>query len=60
MSYEAVYASLERCKQAAAENRLDHESLIEAVEQLVVVLQSDLAQIKVAVGHTASLLEKND
>lgn len=60
MSYDAVYASLERCKLAAAEDRLDHASLIEALEQLVVMLETDFTQIKVAIGHTANLLEHGD
>ena len=58
MSYDTVYACLERCKRASSEDRVDFSSLIEALEQLVVVLESDLTQIKVALSHNASLLEK--
>ena len=59
MSYDSIYASLERCRRAAADNRFDQSSLIEAIEQLVVMLETDLTQIKVALGHTATLLERN-
>lgn len=60
MSYDAVYACLERCKQATTHDEVDFRSLIEALEQLVVVLESDLTQIKVALGHNARLLEQRD
>lgn len=60
MSYDAVYASLDRCKRAAAEDRIDQASLIEAIEQLVVMLETDFTQIKVAIGHTATLLERHE
>ena len=60
MSYDAVYACLERCKQATTQDEVDFRSLIEALEQLVVVLESDLTQIKVALGHNARLLEQRD
>jgi hypothetical protein len=59
MSYDAIHASLERCRLAAADNRIDHASLIEAIEQLVVMLETDLTQIKVALGHTATLLDRH-
>ena len=60
MSYQDLYASLEKCRQAAAEDRFDKPSLIDAIEQLVVVLESDLTQIKVALGHAATLLEERE
>jgi hypothetical protein len=60
MSYDAVYACLERCKQATTHDEVDFSSLIEALEQLVAVLESDLTQIKVALGHNARLLEQRD
>ena len=58
MSYDDVLVSLKRCKATARQESFDRESLIEALEQLVVVLESDLTQIKVALSHNASLLEK--
>jgi hypothetical protein len=58
MSYDSVYACLERCKQATTADRLDTASLIEAIRQLVVMLETDLTQIKVAIGHTATLLDE--
>jgi hypothetical protein len=58
MSYDAIYASLERCKQAATEDSLDYQSLIEAIELLVAMLETDLTQIKMALSHNAMLLEK--
>ena len=58
MSYDDVLVSLKRCKATAQQESFDRESLIEALEQLVVVLESDLTQIKVALSPNASLLEK--
>lgn len=60
MSYDTVYACLERCKRATSEDRVDLRSLIEALEQLVVVLESDITQIKVALSHNAALIERRN
>jgi hypothetical protein len=59
MPYDAVFDCLERCRQAAAKNEVDQNSLIEALEQLVAVLEADLTQIKVALAHNARLLEQH-
>jgi hypothetical protein len=57
MSYESVREQLIRAKAAARDGTQDFESLIEALEQLTQALESDLTQIKVALGHMAGLLE---
>lgn len=59
MSYESVREHLVRAKTAAREGAQDFESLIEALEQLSQALESDLTQIKVAIGHVAGLLEQS-
>lgn len=57
MSYESVREQLTRAKTAAQNGSQDLESLVAALEQLAEALESDLTQIKVALGHVAGLLE---
>lgn len=59
MSYDAIYASLERCKQTSTQDNIDYQSLIEAIELLVGMLETDLTQIKMALSHNATLLERH-
>lgn len=49
-----------RCRSAARSGRGDTEDLIQALEQLMIALEADLAQIKGALGHVAYLLQKGD
>jgi hypothetical protein len=58
MSYDAIHASLQKCKRAANDDQVDLASLIESLEMLVVLLESEFTQLKAAVGHTATLIEK--
>jgi hypothetical protein len=58
MSYELVYAYLERCEQLTSEDRVHYESLVQAVKQRVGMREPDAAQVVMAVGHNATLLEK--
>jgi len=60
MSYQSVREHLARCKRAAQQGTPDHESLAEAFEHLVTALESDLTQLKVALGHVARLVDKPD
>lgn len=60
MSYESVREHLARCRSAARSGRGDTEDLIQALEQLMIALEADLAQIKGALGHVAYLLQKGD
>lgn len=58
MSYESVREHLARCRRAAQRGGADNEDLIQALEQLTTALESDLTQIKGALGHVAFLLEE--
>ena len=57
MSYEAVQQFLARCLEDDSVLSANERLLIESLRQLTGVLESDLTQIKVALGHVARLLE---
>jgi hypothetical protein len=59
MSYEAIRDRLNRHRDqpAATEFTENEKLLLDALQQLTTVLESDLTQIKVALGHVARLLE---
>ena len=58
MSYEAIRDRLNRQREQNENGFSDNEKLlIDAIQQLTVVLESDLTQIKVALAHVARLLE---
>ncbi len=59
MSYEAIRERLARGKEQHAALSETELLLIEAMRQLTIALESDLTQIKVALGHVASLLESH-
>jgi hypothetical protein len=58
-SYEAIRDRLDRHRDqpAGAEFTENEKLLLDALRQLTTVLESDLTQIKVALGHMARLLE---
>jgi hypothetical protein len=58
-SYEAIRDGLDRHREqpSAAEFTENEKLLLDALRQLTTVLESDLTQIKVALGHVARLLE---
>jgi flagellar motor switch protein FliM len=57
MSYEVIRQRLARCLEEDNQFSKNEKMLIEALHQLTIVLESDLTQIKVALGHIARLLE---
>jgi flagellar motor switch protein FliM len=59
MSYEAIREKLRRSKEQLGEKEFSEgdKLLLSAVQQLTIALESDLTQIKVALGHVARLLE---
>ena len=57
MSYDVIRQRLARYIEEDHEFSKNEKLLIEALHQLTIVLQSDLTQIKVALGHVARLLE---
>jgi hypothetical protein len=59
MSYEAIREKLRRSKEQLGETEFSEgdKLLLSAVQQLTIALESDLTQIKVALGHVARLLE---
>jgi hypothetical protein len=58
MSYEAIRAELNKLEAQATTPVSERERLLlDAIRQLTVVLESDLTQIKGALGHVARLLE---
>lgn len=59
MSYEAIRERLNLCRdqQESTAFTENEKALLDALQQLTVVLESDLTQIKVALGHVARLLE---
>lgn len=58
MSYEAARQHLAHIRhQLDALPDGDYPHLVAAVEELTGALENDLAQIKVAIGHVARLLE---
>jgi hypothetical protein len=61
MSYEAIRERLNRYREEQADGSFteNEKLLLDALQQLTEVLESDLTQIKVALGHVARLLEKH-
>jgi hypothetical protein len=57
MSYEAIRQHLARCMEDERVMSANEKILLESLRQLTIVLESDLTQIKVALGHVARLLE---
>jgi hypothetical protein len=58
VSYEAIREGLNRLKQRSGDGLSESDKLLmDALQQLTVALESDLTQIKVALGHVARLLE---
>jgi len=57
MSYDAIRQRLARCMEDQSGLSTNDKILIESLHQLTAVLESDLTQIKVALGHVARLLE---
>ena len=57
MSYEAIQQCLARRLEDDSVLSANERLLIESLRQLTGVLESDLTQIKVALGHVARLLE---
>ena len=57
MSYEAIRQRLARCMEDDTAMSANEKVLHESLRQLTTVLESDLTQIKVALGHVARLLE---
>jgi hypothetical protein len=61
MSYDVIRQRLARYMEEDPQFSKNEKLLIEALHQLTIVLESDLTQIKVALGHVARLLEaQND
>ena len=59
MSYEAIRERLKLQREQQEAAFTDHEKiLLDALQNLTEVLESDLTQIKVALGHVARLLER--
>ena len=56
MSYDAIREQLARRREQGDFTK-NEELLFDAIHQLTTVLESDLTQIKVALGHVARLLE---
>jgi hypothetical protein len=57
MSYDVIRQRLARYIEEDQQFSKNEKLLIEALHQLTIVLESDLTQIKVALGHVARLLE---
>jgi len=57
MSYDAIRERLARRREEQNTFSENEKLLLDALHQLTVVLESDLTQIKVALGHVARLLE---
>jgi flagellar motor switch protein FliM len=57
MSYDAIRERLARQREQQKDFSDNEKVLLDALHQLTVVLESDLTQIKVALGHVARLLE---
>ena len=57
MSYDAIRERLARHIEDQSPLSANDKVLIESLHQLTTVLESDLTQIKVALGHVARLLE---
>lgn len=61
MPYDRVRESLHRCREAL--DRGDHESerqaLVDAFEDLARAVEADFAQLKAALSHLATLVERD-
>jgi len=57
MSYDVIRQRLARYIEEEQQVSKNEKMLIEALQQLTIVVESDLTQIKVALGHVARLLE---
>jgi len=57
LAYDAIRQRLARCIDDPNLLSANDKLLIESLHQLTIVLESDLTQIKVALGHVARLLE---
>jgi hypothetical protein len=57
MSYDAIRERLARRRDEENGFSENEKLLFDALHQLTTVLESDLTQIKVALGHVARLLE---
>jgi len=58
MSHEAIRTRLNRHREQQDNSCSENEKLLlDAVRQLTVAMESDLTQIKAALGHVARLLE---
>lgn len=60
MSYDVVRSHLVRCRERAESGNKELHDLADAIEHLADAVESDLAQIKGALGHIARLLEPDD
>lgn len=59
MSYEAIRERLQLQRDQRESTFTENEkALLDALQNLTEVLESDLTQIKVALGHVARLLER--
>ena len=57
MSYDVIRQRLAQYMEEDKRFSENEKILIEALQQLTIVLESDLTQIKVALSHVARLLE---
>jgi hypothetical protein len=57
MSYEAIRERLTRCMEDQSVLSSNEKILLESLHHFTKALESDLTQIKVALGHVARLLE---
>ena len=60
MSYDAIRERLARSREEKDGFSENEKLLLDALHQLTTVLESDLTQIKVALGHVARLLEARE
>ncbi len=61
MPYDEIRNSLDRCRQALddADPAVERRALVDAFEALAVAVERDFAQLKAALGHLATLVERN-
>jgi len=61
MPYDEVRNSLNRFRQALehGDPTLERHALVDAVEALSVAVERDFAQLKAALSHLATLIERN-
>lgn len=57
MSYDAIREQLARRREEDPDFTENEKLLVDAIQQLTIVLEADLTQIKVALAHIARLLE---